>query len=118
MWCPSNGVAMGDAGKEPQREIKRRHKITLEQYAQLEEKFKREQTRAQQLLKENNELKAEIEKAERRIRKLERANPVAAKRNILVIFQKPWPNSRRGIMCCRKRIWLRLRKFWTTTGAV
>ncbi len=69
---------MRDAGQEPQREIKRRHKTTLEQYAQLEEKFKREQTRAKQLLKENNELKAELEKAERRIKRVERTNPVAA----------------------------------------
>ncbi len=69
---------MRDAGKEPQREIKRRHKITLAQYAELEEKFKREQTRAKQLVKENAELKAELEKAERRIKRLERSNPVAA----------------------------------------
>lgn len=69
---------MRDAGQEPQREVKRRHKITLAQYAELEEKFKREQTRAKQLVKENTELKAELEKAARRIKRLERANPVAA----------------------------------------
>ena len=64
------------AGK---REVKRRHKITLAQYAELEEKFKREQTRVKQLQKENTELKTELEKAEKRIKRLERATkPVAA----------------------------------------
>ena len=69
---------MREAGKEPQREVKRRHKITLQQYAELEEKFKREQTRVKQLQKENTELKAELEKAEKRLRRLERGRPVAA----------------------------------------
>jgi hypothetical protein len=66
------------AGKEPQQEVERRHKITLAQDAELEEKFKREQTRAKQLVKENAELKAELEKAARRIKRLERSYPVAA----------------------------------------
>ena len=69
---------MREAGQEPQREVKPRHKITLEQYAQLEEKFKREQARVKQLQKENNELKTELDEAEKRIRRLERGRPVAA----------------------------------------
>ena len=69
---------MREAGHEPQREVKRHHKITLAQYAQLEEKFKREQIRVKQLQKENTELKAELQKAEKRLRRLERAKPIAA----------------------------------------
>ena len=69
---------MREAGQEPQREVKPRHKITLEQYAQLEEKFKREQARVKQLQKENNELKTELQKAQKQLKRLERASPVAA----------------------------------------
>ena len=69
---------MRDAGHEPQREVKRRHKITLKQYAELEGKLKREQTRLKQLQKENSELKADLEKAQKRLRRLERGRPVAA----------------------------------------
>jgi len=63
---------MREAGQGPQREVKRRHKITLEQYAQLEEKFKRELARVKQLQRENTELKTELEKAQKRLKRLER----------------------------------------------
>jgi hypothetical protein len=63
---------MREAGQEPQREVKRRHKITLEQYAEIEEKFKREQTRVKQLQKENAELRDELDKAQKRLKRLER----------------------------------------------
>jgi hypothetical protein len=63
---------MREAGQEPQRDVKRRHKITLKQFAELEEKFKREQTRVKQLQKENAELKEELEKAQKRLKRLER----------------------------------------------
>ena len=63
---------MRESGEGPQREVKRRHKITLEQYAELEEKFKREQARVKQLQRQNNELKEELEKAQKRLKRLER----------------------------------------------
>ena len=63
---------MREAGQEPQREIKKRHKISLEQYAQLEEKFKREQARVKQLQRENHELKTELEKTQKQLKRLGR----------------------------------------------
>ena len=63
---------MRESGEGPQREVKRRHKITLKQYAQLEERYKREQARVKQLRMENTELKTELDKAQKRLRRLER----------------------------------------------
>jgi len=69
---------MREAGQEPKRDVQRRHKITLAQYAELEEKFERERTRCKQLQRENAELKEELHKAEKRVKQLERAGSVAA----------------------------------------
>ena len=62
-----------EAGGEPEREVQRRHKITLEQYAELEEKWKKELARNRQLQKENVQLKSELDQVQTRLRRLEKA---------------------------------------------
>jgi len=62
-----------EAGGEPEREVQRRHKITLEQYAEMEEKWKKELARNRQLQKENAQLKSELDQVQTRLRRLEKA---------------------------------------------
>lgn len=62
-----------EAGGQPEREIQRRHKITLEQYAELEDKWKKELARNRQLQKENAQLRSELDQVQTRLRKLDKA---------------------------------------------
>ena len=61
-----------EAGSAPEREIQRRHKISLQQYAELEEKYKKELARNRQLQKQNAQLKSELDQVQTRLRRLER----------------------------------------------
>ena len=69
-----------EANGQPEREVQRRHKITLQQYAELEEKLKREASRVRQLQKENAQLKSELDQTKAQLRELkkEAREPVAA----------------------------------------
>jgi len=69
-----------EANGQPERDVQRRHKITLQQYAELEEKLKREAARVRQLQKENAQLKSELDQTKAQLRELkkEAREPVAA----------------------------------------
>ena len=60
------------SGEVQEREVRPRHKISLAQYAALEEKYHREQTRCKQLQQKVDELETELKEAQTRLRKLER----------------------------------------------
>ncbi len=66
-----------EAGAQPPREVQRRHKITLEQYAELEAKWKKELARVQQLRKENTQLRSELDQIQTRLRKYEKSKASA-----------------------------------------
>ena len=59
-------------GEAQEREVRPRHKISLAQYAALEEKFRREQARSKQLQQKVDELEAELKEARTRLKRLDR----------------------------------------------
>lgn len=67
-----------EAGGQPEREIRPRHKISLAQFAELEDKFRKEQARVKELQKQNAQLRSELDQAQTRLRRLEKREKVPA----------------------------------------
>jgi len=59
-------------GEAQEREVRPRHKISLAQYAALEEKYHREQARCKQLQQKVDELETELKDARSRLRRQDR----------------------------------------------